>query len=264
MKRFGPLQALYLSFFSADLYRDVARRWKGIGLLYLLLLLGLTWLPTAVRVFNGLQTFSAEKGAAIAKQMPRVTIANGEMRAEPPGRHELKDPVTGEVFLVIDDTIDEVPAYAGNDMMMVTRKEFATFQRNQRRVWKLAPGMNLELTSADVQRYLARVPYLAAPLVYAGALAGSFLFRTIQILVYGSIGMFFARRYKSAIDYRTAVRLSAVAITPVVILRTLIWFMPTEPGWYVRWPVAFVITVLLIRFAVRAAAEPEPVGTVPV
>lgn len=264
MKRFGPLQALYLSFFSADLYRDVASHWKGLGLLYLLLLLGLTWLPTAARAFTGLRTFSTEKGAALAQQMPRVTIAGGEMRAEPPGRHELKDPATGHVFLVIDDTIDDVPAQAANDMMMVTRKEFATFQRSQRRVWKLAPGMNLELTSGDVQHFLARVPYWAAPLVYAGALAGSFLFRTVQILVYGGIAMFFARRFKATVDYKTAVRLAAVAITPVVILRTLIWFLPTEPGWYVRWPVAFVITVLLIRFAVRAAAEPEPVGTVPV
>ncbi len=264
MKRFGPLQALYLSFFSGDLYRDVAKHWKGMGLLYLLLLLALTWLPTAVRAFNGLQSFSTEKGAALAEQMPRVTIGNGEMHAEPSGRHELKDPATGDVFLVIDDTVDEVPAEAANDMMILTRKEFATFQRNQRRVWKLTPGMNLELTSADVQRFLSRVPFWAAPLVYVSAVAGSFVFRTVQILVYGSIGMWFARRFKAGIDYKAAVRLAAVAVTPVIILRTLIWFMPTEPGWYVRWPVAFAITVLVIRFAVKAAAEPEPAGTVPV
>ena len=264
MKRFGPLQALYLSFFSRDLYRDVAKHWKGIGILYLLFLLAITWLPSGFRVFNGLKTFSQDKGAALAQQMPRITIGNGEMRAEPPGRHELKDPTTGEVFAVVDDSIDEVPAQVPNDMMVLARKEFGTFQRNQRRVWTIAPGVNYELSSADVQQFLSRAPYWAAPLIYVCALVGSLVFRTVQILVYGSIGLWFAKRVKAGIDYRTAVRIAAVAVTPVIILRTLIWFMPTEPAWYVRWPVAFVITVLLIRFGVRAAAEPEPVGTFPV
>ena len=44
------LQALYASLYSRDLYRDVADNWKGIGRLYLLLLLSLTWMPSAVRV----------------------------------------------------------------------------------------------------------------------------------------------------------------------------------------------------------------------
>jgi hypothetical protein len=264
MKRFGVLQGFYLSFFSADLYRDVAKNWTGIGLLYLLLLLAITWLPSGFRVFTSLTTFSTEKGAALAQQMPRVTIGNGEMRAEPPGRHEVKDPATGEVFLVIDDTIDEVPSDAANDMMVLARKEFGTFQRNQRRVWKLAPGFNYELTSAKVQAFLSRAPYWAAPLTYVGAVAGSFVFRTLQILVYGGIALWFARRFKAGMNYQAAVRLAAVAVTPVIVLRTLIWFTPTEPRWYIRWPVAFVITVLLIRFGVRAAAEPETVATVPV
>lgn len=262
MKQFGPLQALYLSFFSADLYRDVAKHWKGIGLLYLVLLLAITWLPSGFRVFSGLKAFSTDKGAALAQQMPRITISNGEMRADPPGRHELKEPATGEVFGVIDDTIDQVPDEAPGDMMVLTRKEFGTFQRNQRRVWKLQPGVNYELSSADVQQFLSRAPYWAAPTAYVAGVAGSLVFRTLQILLYGAIGLWFAGRAKAAIDYTTAVRLAAVAVTPVIVLRTILWFMPTEPAWYVRWPVAFVITILLIRFAVRAAAGPEPAATV--
>jgi hypothetical protein len=43
------------------------------------------------------------------------------------------------------------------------------------------------------------------------------------------------------------------------VLRTLIWFFPTEPVWYLRWPIAIAITLGYIWFAVSAlAAEPEP------
>jgi hypothetical protein len=264
VKRYGRLQALYLSFYSGDLYRDVAKNWKGIGFLYLLLLLGIAWVPSAVRTFSATKTFAEEKGAAMAQQMPTVTIQDGTMRANPAGRHELKDPATGETFLIIDDTIDDVPAETLGDVAMLTRREFGTFsrRRSERRVWKLAPGFDMEVTAAKAQSFLAGLPYWATPLMYIGAMAGSLAFRTVQILLYGSIGMFFAKRFKAAIEYKDAVRLAAVAITPVVVLRTLIWFTPTEPSWYIRWPIAFIITVLVIRFAVRAAAEPEPIGTV--
>jgi hypothetical protein len=57
MKHYGRLQAVYLSFFSGDLYRDVANNWTGIGLVYLLLLLAAAWLPSAVRTFTGLKAF---------------------------------------------------------------------------------------------------------------------------------------------------------------------------------------------------------------
>jgi hypothetical protein len=263
--RYSRLQALYLAFYSRDLYRDVARNWTGIGFLYLLLLLGLTWLPSAVRTFNATKTFAEEKGAAMAQQLPTVTIRDGTMRANPSGRHELKDPSTGEVFLIIDDTIDDVPPESAADGAVLTRNEFGTFnrRRGERRVWKLGPGLEMEVTAAKAQSFLAGFPYWGAPVMYAGALAGSLAFRLAQVLLYGSLGMFFARRFKAAIDYKDAVRLAAVAITPVVVLRTLIWFLPREPIWYVRWPIAFIITFFVIRFAVRAAAEPEPVVSVP-
>jgi hypothetical protein len=201
----------------------------------------------------------------MAQQMPTVTIQDGTMRANPGGRHELKDPSTGEVFLIIDDTIDEVPAETLADGAVLTRKEFGTFtrRRSERRVWKLAPGLNMNVTAAKAQSFLTGLPYWATPLMYVGALAGSLAFRIVQVLLYGSIGMFYAKRFKAAIEYKDAVRLAAVAITPVVVLRTLIWFMPREPIWYVRWPIAFIITVFVVRFAVRAAAEPEPLGSVP-
>src|SRR2546426_3324312 len=59
MRRYGILHPLLLSFFSRSLYRDVGRTWKGIGFLYLLLLLALSWVLVTIhlhRMVSGLAT----------------------------------------------------------------------------------------------------------------------------------------------------------------------------------------------------------------
>lgn len=57
------------------------------------------------------------------------------------------------------------------------------------------------------------------------------------------------------LDFKAAMRLTAVAVTPVIVLRTFIWFGPWEPAWFVRWPVAVAITLAYLGFGVRAATE---------
>jgi hypothetical protein len=80
-------------------------------------------------------------------------------------------------------------------------------------------------------------------------------FRTVQILVYAGIGTVLAGKGTPALDYRSLLRLSSVAVTPVVIVRTLLWLGPWEPRWYLRWPIAIVVTLLYLRFGIRAASE---------
>lgn len=50
-------------------------------------------------------------------------------------------------------------------------------------------------------------------------------------------------------------RVAVIAVTPVIVIRTLLGSFLTEPSWYIRWPAALVITILYLRFAVRALAE---------
>jgi hypothetical protein len=35
----------------------------------------------------------------------------------------------------------------------------------------------------------------------------------------------------------------------------LIWFGPSEPAWYVRWPIAIAVACAYIAFGVRALAD---------
>lgn len=258
------LLALYQSFYSRKLYRDVATEWKGIGVLYLLLLLALTWIPSAVRWYGGLRDFSATSGRRVVTQLPIIEIRNGIMRATPGGRHQLRDESTGETFLIVDDTIDAVPNDIATQTMVLTRREFGVInpQRDERRIFPFSDTTTFDLSAAKAQRFLDAIPMFFAPLAYMACVAGSLVFRTLQVVVYGQIALFVARRMKVNLDTKAAIRLAAVAITPVVIFRTALWFAPSEPSWYIRWPIALAITLAMLYFAVRAnqtvSAQPAP------
>jgi hypothetical protein len=252
--QFNRFQALWSSFYSADLYRDVARRWKGVGALYLLLLLAITWLPSAYRWTGIMQDFAAKAVAGIV-QMPTITIENGVMRATPPGRHVLEPFGPGDLRIIVDDTIDAVPPDFEAEAIVVARREVVMIrpERRERRTWALTPTTNYELTREKAGSYLAALDSWVPVVGYIASVAGALVFRILQALAYGAIGMIFVRKWRSGLDYQAVVRLAAVAVTPVIVLRTLIWFAPSEPAWHVRWPVAFVITLMYLRFAIRAA-----------
>jgi hypothetical protein len=270
MRRFGRLRAIVMSFYSRDLYRDVGKNWTGIGLLYLTLLLAICWLPSVARWITGLRSFAETDAPAFARQLPAVTIKDGIMQASPPGRHVIRDPDPSSrepLILIIDDTIDAVPDL-DEAAAVLTRREFGMIRpaRGERRIFKLTSAADMAVTPDDVEAFLRSLQVWLPPVLYLFCLVGSLIFRFAQICLYAAFVQMFARKAHAGgswiPDYRTALRLAAVAVTPVIVIRTLLWFGPSEPAWYIRWPVALVITILYLRFAARSAA-PEAVEPVP-
>jgi Protein of unknown function (DUF1189) len=269
MKTYGLLSAIPLSFYSAALYRDVGRNWTGIGLLYLTVLLAICWVPTGIRVHAGLHRFAVTDVPQMTANLPEITINDGYMRANPPGRHELREsnprPGTTPGALIIDDSIDEVPADLPRGTMMLTRREFgaARSNREERRIFQLSAVGDVHVTRESAAGFLSSLQFWVPPLAYLAGLAGSLIVRLVQACLYGALAQALARRREVALDFAAAMRIALVAVTPWIVLRTLMWFMPSEPVWYLRWPLAIATTVVYIRFAVSAleAAEAEDPDT---
>ena len=256
MHHLTRLRAIWMAFYSRDLYRSAATEWAGRGLLYLLLLLALSWIPSAIRWHSNLAGFAA-RSADTVKQLPTVTIANGEMHATPPGRHVVRDR-DGTLVAIIDDGIDTVPGDLNSEALVVTRREAGIVQPGlDRRVWPFTPGTNLTVTPARVGSIVRSLPAVLPIVGYLLCLVGSFVFRTVQVLIYAAIVQAMAGRARAKFDYAAAMRLAAIAVTPVIVLRTLLWFAPSEPSWYIRWPLALVITIGYLWFGVRSSAPRE-------
>jgi hypothetical protein len=224
----------------------------------------LCWLPTPVRWFAALRTFAITEAPRRASQFPDVNISNGVMRARPPGRHEIRT-FESEPSLIIDDSIDEVPAEIDREVIVLTRRELGMIRpdRNERRVFTLTSRADMDVTRDEIEAFLASLQNWVPAVGYLLGFLGSLAFRCVQACLYAALTQAYAQTRNVTLDFRSALRVAVVAVTPVIVFRTLLWiFFYTEPSWYVRWPAALIVTALYLRFAVHALGE-EPSAAVP-
>ena len=261
MHHFRRLSALWRSFYSRDLYREIVFKWRGIGLVYLMLMLGLLWLPSAARWFLALRAYGAATAETLVRELPTISIRGGVMTARPSGRHvillESSQGGSGDdTILIIDDTVESVSSEIAVQAVVLTQREVGAVRpsRGERRVWTLTPGADMEVTPEEAGAFVSSLAFWVSPVAYISAVVGSVAFRMIQALLYCAIAMAYASAHRAKLEYANSVRLAVVAVTPVVVIRTLVWFGPWEPAWYWRWPAALLITLAYIRFGIRAAA----------
>ncbi len=92
----------------------------------------------------------------------------------------------------------------------------------------------------------------------------SFLYRVIQAIVYAAIGcLIFARLAKVDISYQAMVRLSIIAVTPAIIISTVLQYCSISFNY--EWTLYFLLTMLYLIYGIRANREPadSPVLEVP-
>lgn len=98
---YGYWQALYMAFYSSRLYVDVVKRWRGVGLLYLLLLISFAAIPVSIRVIIDFNQYFNEKLIVPIKQIPPLYINHGKIEVDKVMPYLIKDK-TGAVVALID------------------------------------------------------------------------------------------------------------------------------------------------------------------
>jgi hypothetical protein len=265
-----PWKAPILAFFSKDLYADVAYKWTGTGIAYLLLLVCLSWLLTvtltvAVPVVRILSNQELPK---FCKQVPKMTITAGRLSIDRKCPYAINDSNGKVVALFV---ADDQPLKEGHPPVVISSDALEIDVPGVGlKTYQLAPlaalNMNLEIdvdsSFSSVKRLL---PWL--PLIYvAVGLPIVFLVHLAQMLVYGLVAMLIARAYGCPITYQVGLRLAAVAITPAIILSTAIvvmifLFFPVQllhllivyapvHSWAIHHPFAIASVVLAISYLI--------------
>lgn len=96
-------QALYLSLFSRRLYIDVAKRWRGYGLLYLLLVVAIACIPLSARIIYNFNHYFDEQMLSPLKKLPVLYIQNGKVQFDKPMPYFIKNK-QGKIVVIIDTT----------------------------------------------------------------------------------------------------------------------------------------------------------------
>lgn len=255
MKRYSILHAFILSFFSKSFYRDVGQNWRGTGLLYLLILLLVVWVPTLIKMQIGFSRFVDEEAPQFTQQLPRITIKNGQASTDVPTPYFIKDK-KGEPVIIIDTTgkytdLDDTPA-----SVLLTKTKVFTRNRRETRIYDLKAVGSFEVDRIRAEGWLETGKHWLVPVLIPIVLIGAFIMRTIQVLIYAAIGLLFAKMLDTNLSYQTLMRLAAVALTPVLLLNLLLEFLPFSiPLW---WLIGIVIGLTYMFFAVRSNADLTP------
>lgn len=257
MSKFSIFHIPLLSFFSTDLYRDMALNKKGIGFGYLFLLLAFCWLLIAFSMNSKIGTYFDDYAPGFLDQFPEITIMDGKASIRESQPYYIDDPETGMPLAVIDTT-GSIESLEQTEAVILLTRDRVTFEKNkiETRTFELSEVGDMVLDRTLLSTWVEATKSYMAAFIYPFALGGSYFYRIIQMLIYAAIGLVFASMLKTELDYSQMLRLSVVAVTPAILINTLMWLLG------INIPMAgliyFGLTMVYLYLGVKATTETEP------
>lgn len=238
MNNYNGLQALYMCFFSKDLYRSVARKWKGIAFLYLFLLVMTTWSLVALKMFADFNAVIKGPVEKIIVKLPNLAIKDGELQLDKPSPYVLSLPKSesakltdiksgestpGEFTLVsFDATTDDIKGEENIPFLMTKHYFYVQSKDQPAQQYALKSFGDMQLSQDDV-RSLVRQISIWVPIAFWGILGPLlFMWYAIGSLIFGAIGMAFGGAMNVKLTYGESVRIASVATTPAILFDTAV------------------------------------------
>jgi hypothetical protein len=257
MKKYRIFHIPLMSFYSAALYRDIARNWKGTCFFYLLLLLALCWLPYMFIIQSGISYFVKKEAPEIVSQLPSMSIRDGRASFNVQQPHVLYNPRTGSPIAVFDTTgrLDSPDKIAASVFVTATRLIFQSSEQNHKRQEEISfrDIVAFDITPQMITGWLDFMDRYLVFIIYPLALSGAYVFRILQTLVYAAMGLLFASWLKIKVEYDALLRLSVAAITPVIIVTTVLETAGVRVPFMWLW--AFLGAMGYLFFGVRSVAR---------
>ena len=256
MRQFSIFHIPGLCFYSKALYRDVALNWRGVNFLYLLLLLSLCWALHMMKIQEGIAEFIDEDAPPIVKNIPAITITDGKVSVDAEEPCLITEPQEGKTLAIIDTT-GEVTSLDGQEAMVLLLSDRVIVKKNdlETRIFELNEVKYFRIDSERILGWMAAARKWFVICLFPVVLIWSFMYRIVQALIFGAIALAFAARHGVQLRYGAGVRLAVVALTPGILIKTILWFAEVPlPGAGI---VYTVVTLIFLYMGVQAAAAPD-------
>jgi hypothetical protein len=255
MKKFSIIHIPVLSFFSKDLYREVGMQWKGICFGYLFLILAVCWIPMIVRINLGFTGFVKDDAPPVVEQVPEITITDGQVSIEEPQPYYIKIPDTNDNLVVIDTTGSIESPQDVNAYCLLTETSIIMKQSNfETRTYDLSQVQSFTVSGDGIMKFLHIIKKFLLIILYPIALLSSYIYRIIQALIFAAIGLLFASLCRVSLSYGALLRLAVVAMTPCMIIKTVLGLV----GIYLSCGVGLVyllVTLVYLYYGVYACSQ---------
>jgi hypothetical protein len=256
MKQFSILSPLWMSFYSKELYREIARSRRGIGLLYLFLLVTLCSLAIAIQFHLGIKKMVSQEFPPIVAQIPSLTIKDGKVATEEARPYRIEDPKNNELIAIIDTTQSEPPTDLGEARIFVTQTEVIVQKSaREKRSFELADIKDFVLTQEKINYWLNALATWGALVAFPFVLIGLFLYRFIQALLFSVVVLIAAKILKVTLAYSAILRLTMIALTPALMINLIFNLLSVE----IPFPkLTFIVMVTAYIFFIVNSVKEEP------
>ncbi len=257
MRKYSVLHPFVLSFYSKALYQDVAQQWRGTGFAYLFLLLALTWLPVVFKVHTGFVSWLNENAPAFLLQMPTIAIRNGQVSTDVDTPYVITTN-KGEPIAIIDLTGQYTDLDDTKALILLTEDKLLLKQENrpETRMYDLSQVRNFSLNRQDLEGWAVWARRWFGVVFYLIVLPSEYVYRILQALLYAALGLAFCMSLKMELPYLTVLRLTVVALTPVILVQTVLTLLSLNvPG---LWLLSLAGALGYLYFALKANSEAAP------
>lgn len=222
MQKYNMLQAFFMSFYSRDLYRDVAKNWGGKAYLYLLLLVILSSIPITILLQTAANSSYKAYSAKIMPQLPVLDIKNGEITTPENRPYFLKDPETQKTIAIIDTTGQYTTLEQAQTDFLLTKTDFISRRSSHEvRIDTLPKDITMKVDPQTLDQYIQKFVGLAWVVIFVFLVPLFYIYRLLLALFYSLIGKLYSAMTGANVKFGEIMQISLIAITPSFVLQII-------------------------------------------
>lgn len=255
MKQFSTFSGLIRApLFLKSFYVDVGQRWRGVGVLYLLLLEVLTWLVAFAVAYPGLSNFVSNELPTAIKDFPPITLKGG-IASSPVAQPYIMHDSHGNAVFVLDTTGATTSPAAHKAMFMVTETEYVQDDGRgmvRRNPLKAFPDGTYD--KARIEGWARVVRNLFIPVGVPAMALMSGVGRFIYALLLAALGLAFNAGFGGKLNYAALLRLAIISMTGPMLINTAMIVAGLNFG-CVELPISIILTIGYLIFGVKVNAD---------
>jgi hypothetical protein len=261
-RRYNIFHPYVMAFFSRPLYRDVGLNWRGIGGIYLFVLLAICWIPLTILIATVSWALVDGVLPVVLKEMPEISVKNGEISVNRPMPYIISDPKTNQP-IVIFDTTDATQSIKDSPAVLLVKKKELIYKKSENEIdsQQIPADVNWVIDQQTVQYYADKAQHWLIWLIYPVLLLCSFIYRFIQALFYAALGSLFFNR-RTQLPFQAVMRITMIAITPAIIISTVLGLLTI--AFPMEWLAYFVLSMFYLWFGISSCKQVIEVQTPPV
>ncbi len=249
--QYGYLKAIFFSFFSPSLYRDIAKNWRGFGFIYIFMISLVLAFPWAMNQGLKLSHYYDQTVLPTIKKLPKLEVKSGEIIFNKASPFIIRN-LYGVPSIILDnDTPTErLIQHYHNAFLIIHQREFTLNFPNMRpQTHKFSTDVDIVIRPEYIQHIILKTKKILLQTMYPTMVTSLFVIYMFFVFFLNLIVPFLARVF---LDYRIKFKLSyrvvSVSSTPSLVFILVCHMLGLSSHYYAL--AGFVILYGYYMFAI--------------